>query len=166
MKLRLSQDVWVLLVLLAFVVGVGVVVGTSGYGSAGTELVPRRTSYSSAPGGLKALYTTLGKLGYQTGRHRHALSRGPEPGTLFLIGPRVPLSHEEWQSLQRWVESGNLLIVASWDLGDDKHLASSRPCQPSFLASDVHVIRAPKSAKIDERKWIFSHAEGFAAPPT
>lgn len=168
MRTKLSQDAWVLLTLLIILVLISIfAVGKQG---TGIEILPRRTTYSTRPGGVRALYDTLDKLGYPVARRLKPLDSWPADGVLFLISPEIPLSSGEWASVREWVQAGNLLIVSSDDLGDVRtpgekvRTARSAPVCPSFLSPGVRSFLAPKDCDLADRDWSFEHGEGCEAP--
>src|SRR5215472_1309646 len=81
-----------------------------------TEENGDRSSYHSTPYGTLAYYTLLEQNGVQVSRLERpltALKSAADPGTLFVIAPPVKYnpSREEFDSLDKWVESGGLLII-------------------------------------------------------
>jgi hypothetical protein len=148
--------------------------------AAGGGVMPRRTTFSSAPGGLKALYLALDELGYAVQRLRSPLTRQglPGTGTLVVVEPAgLRLTRTEWESLQEWAAQGNTLILAGeWWLPqvttrewsdrspwEPAPLTYATAAQPVYLAhgvekmavrSDVRIIReegrAPERGAADE----------------
>lgn len=119
------------------------------------EVFPSRSSYSSRPGGTKALYLTLGELGYKVRRHRRDLSRLPDGGVLFLVEPLVPVGQQEAQALKEWMAKGNFVCaflesalpssLTEW-VGPEDPLekpseSDSTALQPSFLTIGGSPIR-------------------------
>lgn len=170
MRFRFSQDVWVLIVLLLFFVVTSVFVTTRGDENGGMEVIPRRTSYSSRPGGLRALYETLGQTGYPVQRHTAPLTGLASDGVLFIISPETPISSQDWQAVRAWVERGNLLILADGiDMDDSRGKTSaygvvSAPSIPSFLSPGASSFRVPAGRGIFEEDW-GSGQEFLVNPP-
>lgn len=162
MKRRLSQDIWVLIVLFIFLIGISVYTSSRrDKDSADSNMMPIRTTYSSGPGGLKALCETLGKTGYPVKRQLTPLTSSPADGLLFIISPNQPISRDEWAALQGWVERGNTLIVNQddlymWDSSEVNSFSKRAvPACPSFLSPDVKYLRVPKESDITDRSWSF-----------
>lgn len=138
--------------------------------SSGLEVIPRRTTYSSRPGGLKALYKTLEALGWQVKRHLKPLTSPPGDGVLFIVTPERPYSSDEMVALQQWVERGNLLVYAP-DIhmedpreGKKNWGVSSSPACPSFLSPNVSSFRAPMNSLVFSREWNFEPGGSIASP--
>ncbi len=170
MRLRLSQDAWVLLVLFLFLVGVTCLGGRSADPGGSMELLPRRTSYSARPGGLKALYDTLGEAGYPVSRHLQPLTLAPKDGTLFVVAPRLSVSTPEWQTIRGWVERGNTLVVAAGTAMDAMMAgratgSRSVPLAPSFLSPGLASFHVISESRVWEREWRFRHGATLAKPP-
>lgn len=169
MTLKLSRDVWVLVVLGLFLIVTVFVVRGERTHSNQFEMLPRRTTYSSNPGGLKALHDTLNMLGYNVTRHLHPLTSPPEDGVLFIVTPALAVSPREWDSLREWVERGNLLIIplsrsfVDMEFTTEVKTVASKPINPSFLLPDV-TFEAPEGSFIVETDWEFSHSGAFPAP--
>lgn len=121
-----------------------------------------RTTYSSGPDGLRALYLTLQELGCDARRWRLPLREAalPERGTLVLVDP-MPLASSEWEDLHNWVEHGNRVLLAgleglpevSWL--SERHFAlapsettSARPIQPTYLTQGVESLRVRSPYRI------------------
>jgi len=170
LRFRFSQDIWVLVILLLFLAAAGYFAAARHRDSGVFEVFPRRTTYSSKPGGMKALYETLDKLGYPVIRDLKPLTSPPRDGVLFIVSPETSVSNEEWQALRTWVERGNLLILASDDLTEYMQPAGkfaterSAPACPSFLSPNVASFRVPKDSSILEREWEFGHGDSFRKP--
>lgn len=170
MKAKPSQDVWVLLALLLFLILITVFAAGRHDSGTGIELIPRRTTYSARPGGVRALYDTLDKLGYRVSRRLEPLNSAPAGGVLFLISPEVPLSSAEWMTLRQWVEAGNLLVVSSDEIetvasaGDKMPTAPSAPIYPSFLSPGVRAFITPEDAELMDQEWSFAHSESCQSP--
>jgi len=169
LKARLSQDVWVLLALFLFLVVITIFAAGKRDGGTGIDLIPRRTTYSARPGGLRALYETLDKLGYRVSRRLEPFNSAPAGGVLFLISPEVPLSTAEWTTLRQWVEAGNLLVVSSDDIetlagGEKMPTARSAPIYPSFLSPGVRAFVTPNDAELFDQEWSFEHGESCQSP--
>lgn len=154
---KLSRDAWVMISMLVILLLIAVVAGSRQDKSKTNAYNPRRTSYSTAPAGLKALYDTLDRLDYRTRRHIDELTIQPADGILFLIAPNTPVSYEEKLALRGWVERGNTLIVVSgsdyFTPSPDKQPKTDKttPALPSFLASDVRSFNVAGPNRIDEK---------------
>jgi len=77
-----------------------------------------RTSYSSRPQGTKALYRTLGELGFKVDRWRKAwrhLDIKKRNCVLFVIEPLVPVfpKLDDWKRLVEFAEAGNLVWISA-----------------------------------------------------
>jgi hypothetical protein len=84
-------------------------------GEQGMELFPNRTTFSSRPGGYKALYLTLEEIGYPpVGRWREPLSDFTRPEDALVITslrPGQSISRRERDVIQEWVQDGGRLIL-------------------------------------------------------
>lgn len=170
MRRKLSQDVWVLVLLVLFTLVVGYFVGRDQGGGGEFEMLPHRTTYSSKPAGLKGLYDTLHKLDYRVVRHLEPLTSPPKDGVFFMAAPTVPVSSEEWQSLRNWVERGNLLVISLSDrvseaaIADAESKVASIPTAPSFLLPDVRSFTVLSGSRIRSESCDFGADGSFAAP--
>ncbi|MCS7186869.1 MAG: DUF4350 domain-containing protein [Armatimonadota bacterium] len=77
-----------------------------------------RTSYSARPQGTKALYRTLGELGFKVDRWRRAwrhLEVKKRKCVLFVIEPFTPVFPrlEDWRRLVEFAEVGNLVWISA-----------------------------------------------------
>lgn len=75
------------------------------------------STYGSGPQGARALYLTLGELGFRTARWSQDLARLPARASLIALGSCESaaireLSRYEREELVSWVERGGLLLVA------------------------------------------------------
>lgn len=170
MSRKLSQDVWVLVLVVLFTLVIGFFV-TRGRGSSQEfEMFPHRTTYSSRPGGLKGLYDTLRKLDYKVVRHLEPLTSPPADGVLFMAAPRVEVSSQEWQCLRDWIERGNLLVVSVAGTSCEPAVADkiakleSHPTGPSFLLPEVRSFRVLKNSYILQKTWSFGDDGSFSVP--
>lgn len=157
---RISQDVWVLVFLVLFLLAFGAFSVKKQTSSGGIEMAPRRTSYSTSHHGLKALYETLDRLHYRVRRQTKQLTTEPEDGVLFIASPEISISDAEWGSLHKWIGKGNLLIIANdvnfdWTPGEKFESASSAPCAPSFLSRGVDSFLTEADAEVPETSWTF-----------
>ncbi len=161
--MKVPREVWWIAGLTLFVIVLVTVLQLRPQGTE-QEGMPNRTSYSAAPYGLKALYLTLGELGYETKRLRMPLSKVslPERGTLWIVDP-MPLTVREWEDLRRWVERGNTLILAGglalpnlesaleamqgWL--EEAPLSHARTTQPSYLTRGVRVVTLRSEVRIE-----------------
>lgn len=161
MKIRFSSDVWVLFVLLGFLILIAFYTSSSQKYNDGFEIMPNRTSYSSKPAGMRALYDTLDQMGYRVTRQLAPFTEYPHQGVLIIASPTIPVSDAEWAALQDWVEAGNLLIVgggieAGEIAGSHKIDTSiSAPVCPSFLSPGLKTVREPKHSVISNDQWDF-----------
>lgn len=169
MRARLATDTWVLIVLGLFLAVTAYVASREQRAASMVELRPRRTTYSSRPGGLKALYETLDRLGYPVCRHLAPLTTELPDGVLFIATPEQSVGRNEWRSLREWVERGNLLVVSS-DPGDlpveqqKRTPVGTSPVCPSFLSPHVSAVAMPRQGRITEEAWAFQHGGCFGQP--
>jgi uncharacterized membrane protein len=130
-----------------------------------------RSSYHSTPYGTLAYYTLLEQNGVAVSRLEKpytTLKTAAEPGTLFVIAPPVKYnpSQEEFEGLNKWVESGGLLIIIdreiSLKIGDDLDVETShadissyvKPLQPTKYTRGVRrlsVSRFASHLKVESR---------------
>jgi hypothetical protein len=110
------------------------------------------TTYSSREGGLRALYVTLQKLGYDARRLRAPFTTStlPPEGVMIVAAPSIPATPQEFAALRAWVAKGNAVLLA----GDfalpftepafptlsplrETPLRYARPLQPSYIVRGV-----------------------------
>ena len=72
-----SKDIKVLIGLLVILL-IASLLASRQQGTSEFEILPRRTTYSARPGGVKALYETLRALDYPVQRSTHKISEGIE----------------------------------------------------------------------------------------
>jgi hypothetical protein len=163
----LSKDVWILIVLLAILIVAGVLSKGRQDASSEFEMFPRRTTYSARPGGTKALYETLRRLDYSVKRNTDVLSERINDGALFVMSPETPVSQTELDGLRRWVERGNILVMAANqppgidDTSKKPHVNSAAPVVPSFLCPGVTSVGIVGYDRIDLSEPIFKRKKGF-----
>ena len=161
MKVRFSSDVWVIIALFGFMVVIAFYTSSNEKYKDGLEIVPKRSTYSSKPSGMRALFDTLDQMGYRVTRHLSPFTEPARDGVLVISSPEIPVSNAEWVALQKWTERGNLLIVGSGiEAGEisSQHKVDtsiSTPVCPSFLTPGLKTIRAPKHSVISNDQWDF-----------
>lgn len=107
---RAPRDLWLAAGLVAVLVVIIVLAATQ---QAQQQGDPPLASYSSAPGGARALLLWLEDLGYRANAAEQI--RFAVPGNAdvaLLLEPVLPVSEAEWRQLDRWVEEGGTLVVA------------------------------------------------------
>jgi hypothetical protein len=89
---RIPREVrWIIALVIVIVIIAALVSG--GQSEVSQRMRPIRTSYSSAPYGLRGLYLALGKLQYDTRHLRRPFAIGlPDKGTLVIADPVQPLA--------------------------------------------------------------------------
>ena len=111
--MKTSRDLWVLLTLiLLFVIGSVFIVQTTA-GQNQERLFPRRTTYSAGPGGTKAAFLLLNRLGFRTMRWTKRLDKPPINAKVILIVDALPMlmfSNRENLALDEWAAAGGALI--------------------------------------------------------
>jgi hypothetical protein len=119
---------------------------------AGYRYLPiARSSFSAAPTGTKALYRTLGELGFKVERWwkawRH-LDLKKRNTVLFVIEPASNLFPrlEDWRRLVEFAEAGNLVWVSAEFLpetvaGEAKASRDSRAARPLFNAPWLNGVK-------------------------
>jgi Domain of unknown function (DUF4350) len=139
-----------------------------------TEKAADRSSYRTTPYGTHAFYTLLEESDYPVTRLEKpftAITGRDEIGTLVVIS--LPDANnpdeEEFQSLNKWVESGGLLIIIDREIrvtigeasvntepGDPK--STAHPLQPTLYTRGVEHVKASQYAtrvKLDSRAAIY-----------
>ena len=95
------------------------------------------STYSSAPGGARAAFLLLGRLGIAVERWEQPplkLAQDPSNATLVLAGPTEPPSHGEEAALRHFVEGGGRILFCNPRLPrffDRVRLYVSQPKSPS-----------------------------------
>ena len=80
----------------------------------GKESVPRRTTYSAAPGGCKALYLWLQALGVPIKRWEKPLGHlSAEPSVLLMVEPELGPGTGELEALKHWVTNGGTFVLVA-----------------------------------------------------
>lgn len=170
MRRAVSKDVRVLIGLLVILIIAGLISSGQQQAESELEIFPIRTTYSARPGGVKALYETLRALDYPVRRNTHEFSDRLDDGVLFVISPDNPISRSEWESLHRWVNRGNLLVLANNEppiperLGDDPPVTSATADVPSFLSSGVRSVRMAGSGRIKIKETAFAGQGAHGRP--
>ncbi|MHB0913120.1 MAG: DUF4350 domain-containing protein [Armatimonadota bacterium] len=152
--MRLSSDLRIILIALA-VLAAGCLLVCRTQSGPGLEAIPKRSTYLAAPGGLKALYQTMDRLGYRVERHNHPLTASPKDGVLFMVSPETPIGRREIEPLRRWVERGNLLVYVEDDiLGDmdDTVRSNSKRLLPTPLSQGMKRAVTVGDERVPE-KW-------------
>ena len=107
---RAPRDLWLAVGLATVLVVIIVLAATQ---QAQLEFDPPLASYSSAPGGGRALLLWLEDLGYRANTAEQSRFAVPDNADIALIlQPVVPVSDAEWSELDRWVDEGGTLVVA------------------------------------------------------
>lgn len=168
MKRKLSQDAWVLIVLVALIAILGYFLGSRENTDSGFNPLPKRTTYSSRPGGMKALYETLRQTGYPVTRSLRSLTIPPSDGILFVVSPETPVTRAESSAIREWVAKGNILVYAPSipepaELDPNMRMATdvSTPSAPSFLAPGVSSFCTPMNSSIDDKSWDWNSSFGW-----
>jgi len=139
-----------------------------------SEETSDRSSYRTSPYGTQAFYTLLEESNYPVIRLEKPFTEIIDRdaiGTLVLIS--LPESNnpneEEFQSLNKWVESGGLLIIIDREIrinigeasvntqsGDPK--SAARPLQPTPLTRGVEYVKTSQYAtrvNLDSRAAVY-----------
>lgn len=167
---KLSKDIKILIGLLFFLIAIVVLFGRGREVSSETELIPRRTSYSSTPGGVRALYNTLDRLGYPVQRQLCELTTAPSDGVLFMLAPETSPSPSEWLAVREWVKRGNVLVVAGSELTmpttlfGKQHAVETHPTGPSFLSSDTRSFAIAEKARVKSTEMSLDKLRGLVKP--
>lgn len=148
LKKSTSKDLRLLIGVIIIVIVIGLMLSGKGNDSSESGMIPRPTSYSSTPSGLGALYETLDKSGYRVQRNLDPISTSIDDGVLFIIGPEMPLTADEYRDLRSWVSRGNLLVIvrnndfnmSPPDKPDEGSVRSHPDC-PSFLSDNARTLR-------------------------
>jgi hypothetical protein len=99
--------------------GLGIVLFLAAYGlvalettQADRQSAQRRTTYSAAAGGYKALYLWLQSLDIPVGRWEQTFKNLPEDGSvLVLVDPELGPETGEMDALKEWVSGGRTLVL-------------------------------------------------------
>jgi hypothetical protein len=127
-----------------------------------SEEAADRSSYRTTPYGTHAFYTLLEESGYPVTRLEKPFTEITERdaiGTLVIISPPEANNPggEEFRSLNKWVESGGLLIVIDREIQVSFGEASvstqrantesiARPLQPTLLTRGVEYVKTSQYA--------------------
>lgn len=107
------RDFWLLVAMVVLFVAGSVMTIRNTAGDEEARLIPVRTSYSAGPGGAKAAYVLLDRLGFRVARWRRPLDRPPREAKVILLIDPLPnmlLSSRENLGLARWMNDGGVLI--------------------------------------------------------
>ena len=99
--------------------GLGIVLFLAAYGlvaletsQADKQSTQRRTTYSAAAGGYKALYLWLQSLDLPVGRWEETFENLPQDGSvLVLVEPELGPGTGEMEALKEWVSGGRTLVL-------------------------------------------------------
>lgn len=145
------------------------------------ELTGDRSSYRSTPYGTLAFYSLLEESRYPVARLEKPFTEldNQGAGTLLVISP--PETHtpdeEEFESLNKWVEAGGLLIIIDREIdvvvGDatiHTEVAESRsplrPLQPTPFTRNVQRVSLSEYAsrvRVDSRSATYHYGDDQAA---
>lgn len=115
---RLSRDAWLGIGLLVSLLALTFV---AAFSEASEGNAPALASFSAQPNGAKALKLWLAELGYQVDETVLSRYEPPEEVSLiFILEPLFPITADEWDALDAWVEAGGTLVIA----GDGSPMAS------------------------------------------
>jgi len=140
-----------------------------------------RSSYKSSPFGTLAFYTLLEESKLPVARFERPFTELKEhdPGTLFVISP--PDSHspdeKEFEAVNKWVESGGLLIIIDREInitvGDAnvrtenaESKSALRALQPTPFTRNVERVALSEFAtrvKVDSRSATYHYGDDQAA---
>ncbi|MEN6372765.1 MAG: DUF4350 domain-containing protein [Armatimonadota bacterium] len=70
------------------------------------------SSYSTGPHGTKAFYLLLEDLKFKVSRHKRSFAEIPDDARVLLMMDPDMLSKRDANTLRRWVEKGNTLIIS------------------------------------------------------
>ena len=132
------NDRVVIILLLALLLAVAVVGAVLSGTKGGPEVLPRRTSFSSGPSGLRALYLGLQEMGFSVSRLREPYARLPEADALIvaLTMPSVKLRPEDWEALEQWLRPGRVAVIAYEEPADAPEMSGGGGLAPT---ADAHV---------------------------
>ena len=112
---RPGREVWLVLGLLALL---GVVTALAAARQTQQSAPPPLASFSNAPDGTRALKLWLQALGSTVRDDSPDPFAVPGSAKLaFLLEPSTEVSAGEWQTLDKWVEAGGMLVLAGDGLG-------------------------------------------------
>lgn len=145
--MRLGRDAWALIaLLLVFIAAMAYYAQRSFEGGRADQ----PTTYNAGPGGTKALYQLLQRVGKEVERFERPLENlPPDAGLLVMFEPfERPVEKEEKKALLRWVEEGGtLLFVVS--------PKASAPIEAGLVLDEVDVQRkrpAPATLRVDPKR--------------
>lgn len=154
---------WILFSLLLLLVFASLLAGGNRQDDSDLELIPRRTSYSTKAGGVKALYDTLHRLDFPVRRSITEIDDSLEDGVLFIISPEVSIMDREWEALRNWVARGNTLILAdnmpsTPDYKNNKVTTyKAPPVYPSFLSDGIESVGFAGKTRIVDQQLTLSN---------
>jgi hypothetical protein len=115
--MRPSRETWLAIGLLTLLVIVTIVAAVS-QARQGEGQLPPLASFSSAPGGARALRLWLEEIGYTVRDDVGETFAPPQDADVVLIlEPTMPITDEEWETIDAWVKRGGALVLAgegSW----------------------------------------------------
>lgn len=113
MKRALSHHL-VLIGLLLAIIGINVLLYPGTSGEEEEEWNGDRSIYSPRPYGTRAFFLLLKEMGYPVVAYEESfdhLTAHRDIGGLFVIGTRLPLTAQELEALEEWVQRGGWLII-------------------------------------------------------
>jgi hypothetical protein len=116
---RFSRDTWLGVGLLVLLLAITFIAAVA---NAEERTAPPLASFSAQPNGAKALKLWLAESGY-TIHEKTPSQYGPpdEAGLVFILQPILPITSDEWETLDTWLEEGGTLILA----GDGPPMAAA-----------------------------------------
>lgn len=159
-RLKLTRTTWIVTIALVMLAGAyitALLVAKQYY----EPPSPDASTYSSAPGGAKALYLYLARLGHRVDRLEEFERVPPNARTVVLITPLVRYPNKtDAKMMRRWVgEGGRLVLVgpigttlhSSFGIAFS-HIASksstARPSQPGALVRDISGVRLRGTSRL------------------
>jgi hypothetical protein len=113
--MKLSRDAWLGIGLLIILMLVTVAAAIQ---QANQTDAPPYSSLSSDPDGTRALQLWLDELGYAVNDELLTTFELPQDaGLIFMLEPFPGITPEEWETLDAWVETGGVLVLAGDRLG-------------------------------------------------
>lgn len=155
---RLSPEALVVLLLSGLLAAFATLAVATGSEESSTRgLSSNRSSYSTRPDGLKALYLSLQASGFPVTRHRHPWTSLPARATAVISLPSAfEPTGDEWEKMVEWVRRGGLLVYGRRTTPSSGAEAQTWKALPALLSSGP-CLEAPDLGVHEHEAELLAH---------